>query len=78
MLPISMPAPLAQYPVVILTPDPCTPVQYDGLVVTQKKQIVPGKGKAKAVFLSDKSNYGESSLEQEEQKEEEEMVADCF
>lgn len=65
---------LAQYSVVMLTLDSCTLAQYDSLVAIKKKQTMPGKGKAKAVFLF---NYGKLSSEQEK-GEKEELVADYF
>ena len=80
LLPVTMPAPQAHFPVVTLTIDPRSPEQYDGLVATSKDRPMPGKGKGKAPVpsLSDESDYGESSSEQEEEAEEGESAADRF
>ncbi|KAG6870123.1 hypothetical protein C0995_015066, partial [Termitomyces sp. Mi166 len=57
--------------VVVVTTDPRTPEQYDGLVMTQQKAAAASKGKEKIVpTLSDESNYGESSSEHEQESEE--------
>ncbi|KAG6874888.1 hypothetical protein C0993_011768, partial [Termitomyces sp. T159_Od127] len=70
MLPISIPGPPAQYPVVVLAKDPCTPAQYDGLVAIQQKEATASKDKAKAMSLDDESNYGEEESKQEHDLEE--------
>ncbi|KAG6880462.1 hypothetical protein C0995_006887, partial [Termitomyces sp. Mi166 len=47
--------------------------------MTQQKAAAASKGKGKIVpTLSDKSNYGESSSEHEQESEEEESVAQHF
>ncbi|KAG6858535.1 hypothetical protein C0995_015871 [Termitomyces sp. Mi166 len=52
-------APPPQLAVVVVTTDPRTPEQYDGLIATQQKAAAASKGKGKVVLtLSDKSNYG--------------------
>ncbi|KAG6876933.1 hypothetical protein C0993_011960 [Termitomyces sp. T159_Od127] len=73
MLPVSIPGPSAQYHVVVLAKDLCTPAQYNGLVATQQKEAAASKGKAKAMLLDDESNYGEEELEQEHDLEEGKM-----
>ncbi|KAG6894017.1 hypothetical protein C0995_015303, partial [Termitomyces sp. Mi166 len=62
-----------------MTTDPRTPEQYDGLIVTQQKAAAASKGKGKVVpTLSDKSNYGESLSEHEQESEKGESVAQRF
>ncbi|KAG6883321.1 hypothetical protein C0993_006825 [Termitomyces sp. T159_Od127] len=61
----SLQAPPAQYPVVVLAKDPCTPAQYNGLVATQQKGATASKGKGKAMPSDDESDYEEEELEQE-------------
>ncbi|KAG6886399.1 hypothetical protein C0995_008160 [Termitomyces sp. Mi166 len=57
---VVIPAPPPQLAVVVVTTDPRTPEQYDGLVVTQQKAAAVSKGKGKIVLmLSDKSDYEE-------------------
>ncbi|KAG6869831.1 hypothetical protein C0995_000224 [Termitomyces sp. Mi166 len=69
-------APPPQFAVVVVTTDPRTPEQYDGLIVTQQKA---SKGKGKVVpTLSDKSDYGESLSKHERESEEGESVAQRF
>ncbi|KAG6881774.1 hypothetical protein C0995_000679, partial [Termitomyces sp. Mi166 len=64
-------APPPQLAVVVVTTDPRTPEQYNGLVTTQQKAAAASKGKGKVVLtLSDKSDYGESSSEHERESEE--------
>ncbi|KAG6870951.1 hypothetical protein C0995_009447 [Termitomyces sp. Mi166 len=72
-------APPPQFAVVVVTTDPRTPEQYDGLVATQQKAAAASKGKRKIVpMLSDKSDYGELLSEHERELEEEESAAQCF
>ncbi|KAG6882335.1 hypothetical protein C0995_014971, partial [Termitomyces sp. Mi166 len=69
-------APPPQFAVVVVTTDPRTPEQYDGLVATQQKAAAASKGKRKIVpMLSDKSDYGELLSEHERELEEEESAA---
>ncbi|KAG6869993.1 hypothetical protein C0995_012877 [Termitomyces sp. Mi166 len=72
-------APPPQFAVVVVTTDPRTPEQYDGLVVTQQKAAAASKGKGKIVpTLSDESDYGESLSEHEQESEEGESAAQRF
>ncbi|KAG6859255.1 hypothetical protein C0995_010279 [Termitomyces sp. Mi166 len=72
-------APPPQLAVVVVTTDPRTPEQYDGLITTQQKDAAASKGKEKIVpTLSDKSDYGELSSEHEQESEEGESVAQHF
>ncbi|KAG6873919.1 hypothetical protein C0995_009700 [Termitomyces sp. Mi166 len=72
-------APPLQLTVVVVTTDPRTPAQYDGLIVTQQKDAAAFKGKGKVVpTLSDKSNYGELSSMHEQESEKGESVAQHF
>ncbi|KAG6882221.1 hypothetical protein C0995_015395 [Termitomyces sp. Mi166 len=72
-------APPPQLAVVVVTTDPRTPAQYDGLIVTQQKAAAASKGKGKVVpMLSDKSDYGESLSVYEQASEEGESVAQRF
>ncbi|KAG6870773.1 hypothetical protein C0995_010808, partial [Termitomyces sp. Mi166 len=67
------------FTVVVLTTDPRTPEQYDGLVVTQQKTVAASKSKGKAVaMVNDKSDYGQSSSEDKQELEEEESAAQRF
>ncbi|KAG6892055.1 hypothetical protein C0995_005763, partial [Termitomyces sp. Mi166 len=68
---VAIPAPPPQLAVVVVTTDPRTPEQYDGLVATQQKAAAASKGKGKIVpmMLSDESDYGESSSEHEQESE---------
>ncbi|KAG6870964.1 hypothetical protein C0995_009392 [Termitomyces sp. Mi166 len=76
---VAIPAPPLQFAVVVVTTDPRTPEQYDGLVVTQQKAAAASKGKGKIVpTLSDESDYGESSSEHERESEEGESAAQRF
>ncbi|KAG6894357.1 hypothetical protein C0995_014532, partial [Termitomyces sp. Mi166 len=51
-------APPPQLAVVVVTTDPRTPEQYDGLIVTQQKAAAVSKSKGKVVpMLSDESDY---------------------
>ncbi|KAG6893439.1 hypothetical protein C0995_000549, partial [Termitomyces sp. Mi166 len=55
---MAIPAPSPQLAVVVVTTDPRTPEQYNGLVATQQKAAAASKGKGKIVpTLSDESNY---------------------
>ncbi|KAG6867288.1 hypothetical protein C0995_005225, partial [Termitomyces sp. Mi166 len=55
---VAIPAPPPQLTVVVVTTDPRTPEQYDGLVATQQKAVAASKGKGKIVLmLSDESDY---------------------
>ncbi|KAG6871807.1 hypothetical protein C0995_016338 [Termitomyces sp. Mi166 len=72
-------APPPQFTVVILTTDPRTPEQYNGLVVTQQKTAAVSKGKAKVVAtVNNESDYGQSSSEEEQELEERESAAQRF
>ncbi|KAG6869686.1 hypothetical protein C0995_001226 [Termitomyces sp. Mi166 len=72
-------APPPQLAVVVVTTDPRTPEQYNGLIVTQQKDVAASKGKGKIVpTLSDKSNYGELLSEHKRESEEGESVAQHF
>ncbi|KAG6860017.1 hypothetical protein C0995_000445 [Termitomyces sp. Mi166 len=76
---MSILAPPSQFPVVILTTDPRTLEQYDGLVATQQKTAAASKGKKKVVAtIEDESNYGQSSSEDEQELEEGELAAQRF
>ncbi|KAG6858329.1 hypothetical protein C0995_000744, partial [Termitomyces sp. Mi166 len=71
--------PPPQLAVVVVTTDPRTPAQYDGLIVTQQKAAAMSKGKEKVVLtLSDKSDYGESLSMHKQDSEEGESVAQRF
>ncbi|KAG6858863.1 hypothetical protein C0995_013382 [Termitomyces sp. Mi166 len=71
--------PPPQLAVVVVTTDPRTPEQYDGLVTIQQKAAAASKRKGKIVpMLSDKSNYGESLSEHEQESEEGESAAQRF
>ncbi|KAG6859302.1 hypothetical protein C0995_009831 [Termitomyces sp. Mi166 len=68
-----------QLAVVVVTTDSRTPEQYDGLIMTQQKDVAVSKGKGKVVLtLSDKSDYGESLFEHKWESEEGESVAQRF
>ncbi|KAG6870700.1 hypothetical protein C0995_011267, partial [Termitomyces sp. Mi166 len=76
---MAFPAPPPQLAVVVVTTDPRTPEQYDGLIVTQQKDATASKGKEKVVpTLSDESDYGELSPKHERELEEGESVAQHF
>ncbi|KAG6870824.1 hypothetical protein C0995_010338, partial [Termitomyces sp. Mi166 len=76
---VAIPAPPLQFAVVVVTTDPRTPEQYDGLVVIQQKAAAASKGKGKIVLtLSDESDYGELLSEHERKSEEEESAAQRF
>ncbi|KAG6867462.1 hypothetical protein C0993_002508 [Termitomyces sp. T159_Od127] len=70
MLLVAIPGPPAQFLVVILAKDWCTPAQYNELVATQQKEAAASKGKVKAMPSDNESNYGEEALEQEPTLEE--------
>ncbi|KAG6883935.1 hypothetical protein C0995_011222 [Termitomyces sp. Mi166 len=73
---MAIPAPPPQLAVVVVTTDPRTPEQYDGLIATQQKDVAASKGKGKVVpTLSNKSDYGESSSEHKWELEEGEADA---
>ncbi|KAG6858572.1 hypothetical protein C0995_015605, partial [Termitomyces sp. Mi166 len=72
-------APPPQLAVVVVTTDPRTPEQYDGLVATQQKAVAASKGKGKIVpTLSDESDYNESLSKHEQKLEEGESAAQHF
>ncbi|KAG6880815.1 hypothetical protein C0995_004314, partial [Termitomyces sp. Mi166 len=76
---MAIPAPPPQLAVVVVTTDPRTPEQHDGLVATQQKAAAASKGKGKVVpTLSDERYYGELSSEHEWESEEGESAAQCF
>ncbi|KAG6863233.1 hypothetical protein C0995_007568, partial [Termitomyces sp. Mi166 len=73
---MAIPAPPLQLAVVVVTTDPRTPEQYDGLITTQQKAAAASKSKGKIVpMLSDESDYGESLSEHEQESEEGESAA---
>ncbi|KAH0583220.1 hypothetical protein H2248_011103 [Termitomyces sp. 'cryptogamus'] len=79
MLPITVPAPAAQFEVVMVATDPRTLVQYDGLMAEAAKTLAASKGKTKAIPTEeDLSDYGQSSEEEEEEEEEGEMPTQRF
>ncbi|KAG6895010.1 hypothetical protein C0993_010320 [Termitomyces sp. T159_Od127] len=79
MLPITVPAPAAQFEVVVVATDPCTLAQYDGLMAEAAKTSAASKGKTKAVPTEeDASDYGQSSKEDEEEEEEGETPTQRF
>ncbi|KAG6863589.1 hypothetical protein C0993_010937, partial [Termitomyces sp. T159_Od127] len=79
MLPITVLAPAAQFEVVVVATDPCTPAQYDGLMAEAAKTSAASKGKMKAVPTEeDASDYGQSSEEEEEEEEEGKTPAQRF
>ncbi|KAG6886340.1 hypothetical protein C0995_008617 [Termitomyces sp. Mi166 len=72
-------APPPQLAVVVVTTDPRTPEQYDGLIATQQKAAAASKDKGKVVLtLSDKSDYGELLFVHKRESEEGESVAQRF
>ncbi|KAG6897379.1 hypothetical protein C0995_010551 [Termitomyces sp. Mi166 len=72
---MAIPAPPSQFAVVVVTTDPRTLEQYNGLVATQQKAAAASKSKGKIVpTLSDKSDYDESLSEHERESEEGECV----
>ncbi|KAG6884379.1 hypothetical protein C0995_010358 [Termitomyces sp. Mi166 len=76
---VLIPAPPPQFTVVVLTTDPRTLEQYDGLVATQQKTAAASKGKGKAVATVDnESDYEQSSSEEEQELEERESAAQRF
>ncbi|KAG6883643.1 hypothetical protein C0995_011794 [Termitomyces sp. Mi166 len=76
---VSILAPPPQFAVVVLTTDPRTLEQYDGLVATQQKTVAMSKGKEKAVATVDnESNYGQSLSEDEQESEEGESATQRF
>ncbi|KAG6870171.1 hypothetical protein C0993_005052, partial [Termitomyces sp. T159_Od127] len=79
MLPITVPAPAAQFEVVVVATDPHTLAQYDGLMAEAAKTSAASKGKTKAVPTEeDASDYGQSSKEEEEEEEEGKTPTQCF
>ncbi|KAG6886431.1 hypothetical protein C0995_007862 [Termitomyces sp. Mi166 len=79
MCAVSILAPPPQFTVVVLTTDPRTPEQYNGLVATQQKTVAIFKGKGKAVAtINDESNYGQSLSEDKQESEEGESAAQRF
>ncbi|KAG6867118.1 hypothetical protein C0993_006611 [Termitomyces sp. T159_Od127] len=79
MLPITVPAPAAQFEVVLVATDPRTPAQYDGLMAEAAKTSATSKGKTKAIPTEeDASDYGQSSEEDEEEEEEGETPTQRF
>ncbi|KAG6880465.1 hypothetical protein C0995_006862, partial [Termitomyces sp. Mi166 len=76
---MAIPAPPPQFAVVVVTTDPRTPEQYDGLVATQQKAAAVSKSKGKIVpMLSDESDYSELLSEHEQKSEEGESAAQRF
>ncbi|KAG6895116.1 hypothetical protein C0995_013217 [Termitomyces sp. Mi166 len=76
---ISILAPSPQFTVVVLTTDPRTLEQYDGLVVTQQKTAATSKGKEKAVaMIKSESDYGQFSSKDKQESEESKSAAQCF
>ncbi|KAG6895423.1 hypothetical protein C0992_001298 [Termitomyces sp. T32_za158] len=79
MLPIVVPAPAAQFDVVLLATDPRTPAQYDGMMAEAAKTAAASKGKQQVVPTEeDNSDYEQLSSEQEEEEEEGEMATQHF
>ncbi|KAG6895390.1 hypothetical protein C0993_009618 [Termitomyces sp. T159_Od127] len=79
MVLITVPAPAAQFEVVVVATDPHTPAQYDGLMAEAAKTSAASKGKTKAIPMEeDASDYGQSSEEDEEEEEEGETPAERF
>ncbi|KAG6882581.1 hypothetical protein C0992_011290, partial [Termitomyces sp. T32_za158] len=79
MAPIVVPAPAAQFDVVIVATDPRTPAQYDGLMAEVAKTAAASKGKQQVVPTEeDDSDYGQSSSEAEEEEEEGKTPAQRF
>ncbi|KAG6886642.1 hypothetical protein C0992_002975 [Termitomyces sp. T32_za158] len=79
MVPIVVPLPAAQFDVVIMATDPRTLAQYDGIMAEAAKTVAASKGKQRVVpTKEDDSDYGQSSLEAEEEEEEGKMPAQCF
>ncbi|KAG6873563.1 hypothetical protein C0992_008632 [Termitomyces sp. T32_za158] len=71
MSPLVVPAPAAQFNVVVVATDPRTPAQYDGLMAEAAKTAAASKGKQRVVPTEeDASDYGQSSSEAEEEEEE--------
>ncbi|KAG6858270.1 hypothetical protein C0995_001243 [Termitomyces sp. Mi166 len=76
---VLIPAPPPQFTVVVLTTDPRTLEQYDGLVATQQKTAAASKDKEKAVaMVNNESDYGQSSSKEEQESEEGESAAQRF
>ncbi|KAG6858569.1 hypothetical protein C0995_015634, partial [Termitomyces sp. Mi166 len=68
-----------KHAIIVLTTDPRTPEQYDGLVATQQKTVATSKGKGKTVaMVNDESDYGQSLSEDKQELEEGESAAQCF
>ncbi|KAG6893487.1 hypothetical protein C0993_000985 [Termitomyces sp. T159_Od127] len=90
IVPITVPVSAAQFEVVVVATDLCTPAQYDGLIAEAAKTSAASKGKTKAVpteedasdygqsSKEDVSDYGQSSKEDEEEEEEGETPAQRF
>ncbi|KAG6893238.1 hypothetical protein C0992_010783, partial [Termitomyces sp. T32_za158] len=79
MSPIVVPAPAAQFNVVVMATDPRTPAQYDGLMAEAAKTAATSKGKQRVVPTEeDASDYGQSSSEAEEKEEEGKTPAQRF
>ncbi|KAG6870921.1 hypothetical protein C0995_009638 [Termitomyces sp. Mi166 len=76
---VSIPAPPPQFAVVVLTTDPRTLEQYDGLVATQQKAVAASKGKGKVVAtIKNESDYGQFLSENEQESEKGELAAQRF
>ncbi|KAG6858898.1 hypothetical protein C0995_013050 [Termitomyces sp. Mi166 len=76
---VSILAPPPQFAVVVLTTDPRTPEQYNGLVATQQKTAAMSKGKGKVVAtIENESDYGQFSSEDKQESEEGESAAQRF
>ncbi|KAG6864342.1 hypothetical protein C0993_008992 [Termitomyces sp. T159_Od127] len=79
ILPITVPAPAAQFEVVMVATDLHAPAQYDGLMAEAAKTSAASKGKTKAIPTEeDASDYGQSSEEDKEEEEEGEMPTQHF
>ncbi|KAG6887593.1 hypothetical protein C0992_011614, partial [Termitomyces sp. T32_za158] len=79
MSPIVVPAPAAQFDVVVVATDLRTPAQYDGLTAEAAKTAAASKGKQQVVPTEeDASNYGQLSSEAEEEEEEGKTPAQRF
>ncbi|KAG6886901.1 hypothetical protein C0995_003450 [Termitomyces sp. Mi166 len=69
----------ALFTVVVLTTDPRTLEQYDGLVATQQKTAAASKSKGKAVAtIKSESDYGQFLSEDEQESEEGKSAAQHF
>ncbi|KAG6898922.1 hypothetical protein C0993_002745 [Termitomyces sp. T159_Od127] len=74
-----VPVLLVQFELVKLATDPCTPVQYDGLVAEAAKTAATSKGKQLVISTEeDESDYGQSSSKADEEEEEGKTLTQHF